>query len=57
LVMWSPGRHWAVDTAGCVSVPCEQCLARSLDGVAELSPLYVWNGENYLLKMATDLDR
>lgn len=55
--MWSPGRHWAVDTAGCVSVPCEQCLARSLDGVAELSPLYVWNGENYLLKMATDLDR
>lgn len=50
------GRHFAVDTEGSVAFPCEQCLARELDGNAELSPIYVWNGQNYLLKMARDLD-
>jgi hypothetical protein len=52
----SAGQHYAVDTAGSTKAPCEQCLARQLGEGGQFTPTYVWNGENYLLKVLCFFD-
>lgn len=36
--------------------PCEQCVAKAINGGVEHSPPYIWNNLNYLLKMMDDLN-
>ena len=50
------GKHYAVETVGASKMPCEQCLARQMGEGAELSCTFIWNGENYLLKMGRALE-
>ncbi|GMH53247.1 hypothetical protein TrST_g11716 [Triparma strigata] len=49
-------KHYAVESVTSPKYrPCEQCLAKKYNGHAQYTPAYIWNGENYLLKMGGDL--
>ncbi|GMH55038.1 hypothetical protein TL16_g01803 [Triparma laevis f. inornata] len=49
-------KHYAVESVTSPKYrPCEQCLAKKYNGHAQYTPAYIWNGENYLLKIGGDL--
>jgi len=50
-------KHYAVESVTSPKFrPCEQCAAAKYSGIAEYTPGYIWNGENYLLKISDDLE-
>ncbi|GBG29158.1 Calmodulin [Hondaea fermentalgiana] len=49
------GKHFAVESEmGVPNTRCEICFANSFNHFGKYSPSYMWNGQNYLLKMLHD---
>ena len=56
-VLRSCQKHYAVESVNAPKFrPCEQCLAHTYSGAAQYTAAYIWNGENYLLKISDDTD-
>jgi len=54
-VVRSCGKHFAIESdMGVPNTRCEICQAASFNQDAEYVPSYLWNGQNYLLKMNMD---
>ena len=50
-------KHYAVESVTSPKYrPCEQCIAKTYNGQSEYTAAYIWNGENYLLKISSDTE-
>ena len=56
-VLRSCQKHYAVESVNSPKFrPCEQCLAHTYSGAAQYTAAYIWNGENYMLKISDDTE-
>lgn len=56
-IIRSCGKHFAVESdMGVTDTRCEFCFANSFNRFGSYTPSYLWNSQNYLLKMLHDTD-
>ena len=47
-------KHFGIESENAGPSKCEECTIQKMGGAAAYTPSYMWNGQNYMMKLISD---